>query len=330
MFCQKCGNEMKEDDQFCKGCGNPVNSVSQEATQGGQNGVEMKPASGVVASGSKNKTVPILIAMIVVVIVAAVAIIFILLSKNNKKEDVKKETTKEVADVDNPSTGYDGEVYENLNVAIPFYKVLDAAPIIDSRILKGEYSSSYDRWVFDAKFEKDFGEPNNKNDYFYWLYEAKNELYTGVFVEIQCDAVMGMHVELQIDSGIENPPYSSIRIAPDGGSPALLSALFADNVITADQLEDDYSSMTYSEVMSKLGSIGLCRIFFFLNNGGSIYVMWYCPEENKVLSIDFDVATEEVESVDIIDVTPAEKKEMSDDEAFDRFWNSSDHTMVGD
>ena len=72
-------------------------------------------------------------------------------------------------------------------------------------------------------------------------------------------------------------------------------AMHGKNIISAKELQDDYSNMTYAEIANKLGSTGLLEYFmhYSYNKSGEMAVTWYCPEEDSVLVVLTNYVMEE-------------------------------------
>ena len=79
MFCNKCGNEIKEGELFCPKCGN---KIEEEGTQNKNTEQEHRKKT------NKKLTI-ILIVIIVLCVIACVALgVFLLSNKDNKNESI--------------------------------------------------------------------------------------------------------------------------------------------------------------------------------------------------------------------------------------------------
>lgn len=305
MFCSGCGNEVKDDVAFCDKCGADLKKDAANTN------VVNTQAVG----ASKNKNMPIIIAMIAVVVIAAIIIAVVLSSGSDAGSSGNNDSNNNSSDSKSGKTltEYSGQIYDELGLATSFYNVIDAIPTIDTRILKGEHSQQAPgegKWLFSAEFEADYGQYcTDIGNYFEakWVVATDYSSSDGFDVYLSGDGIRG---EDDFQSGASpailtvftvnvGGEYIDVSEYKDSFSSSFLSSLFSNSAIDSTELNDDYSGMTYKEVADKLGSIGFLTHLSYFYQWESIRIAWYCSDEDKLLSIKFNPVTEEVIEVNI-------------------------------
>lgn len=311
MFCSGCGNEIKDGIAFCDKCGTPINANNQNMVNAGAaNNQSIAGENASAPKKSKNKNIPIIIAMIAVVLIAVIIIVVVLSSKKDKESSGNNSSSNSSGSKSGKSlTEYSGQVYDELGLATAFYNVIDAIPTIDTRVLKGEHSPQAPgegKWLFSAEFEADYGQYcTDIGNYFEaeWVVATDYSSSDGFDVYLRGDGIRGED-DFQSNTSPSMLTVFSINVG-DGidqyknYSLNTLSSMFGNNIISSQELNDNYSGMTYTEVVNKLGSIGFLTHLSYYFQWESIHIAWYCPDENAFLQIRFNPITEEVEETKI-------------------------------
>lgn len=196
-------------------------------------------------------------------------------------------------------TEYSGMVYCD-EVDTAFYNVIDAAPVISIDALTGTYDED-DRYIFcDLDYSR---YPETQ----WWVDDTDLTLSTDIYDviikitnrrgHIRCYSIQNILWVPELNLELTDTPipveYNLRRNddAPIATSPENYKMMFADNIISKDQLAVDFSDKTYSEIVGKLGSIGLLQYLYldgYHKDTQDIRIMWYCPEEEKILTLRFD------------------------------------------
>lgn len=208
--------------------------------------------------------------------------------------------------VDNSQlTEYSGMVYFDY-VDTAFYNVIDAAPAINIDVLTGSFDED-DVYIFcDLDYSKYPETEWDTNDNVltlstnfhdiivkirefrgpYRYYSIQNSLWVP---KLDFDVVEAeIPVSFQLHRNDD---------APLAATQEDFKVMFSNNTISAEQLATNFSNKTYSEIVNELGSIGLLQYFNFSGHASDsqeIRIMWYCPDEQKILTLRFDAVNQKL------------------------------------
>ncbi len=231
---------------------------------------------------------------------------------NGSSSTADSEQTGSPSTADNEQTGSSPTTYKGSEYCeeIPsgYYNLIDNAPIISHTDFADTLAEVYDGIKDDYSINaldvlydivrKKYDEPIA---YSTGMFSTRGAIYSTVFGNI-CVVITSTtdYDGGDLEYAIVNYDYSSIS-GPSGNADDLagysesksyatvdsssMEKMYGKNMISSDDLNKDYSGLTYSQIADELGSAGLLSLCEVCGKGydNRLVATWYCPEEDSIL-----------------------------------------------